>query len=142
MTEISFDDLVKGLRGWARGGTVHEQAAVELLAWHGEWLRRPDFRAAAITQRAPGLVAIISWYEAREFIDSGYRGRDGQMLPASSSARRILDLAVALGEDAFGLSHLGHVHRWHAAAAFAAAVGLKLEGAVPEPGHSHPAQVT
>jgi hypothetical protein len=138
VTEISFEDLVKGLRGWARGQAAHEQAAVELLVWHGDWLRRPDFRAAAITQRAAGLVAIINWYEAREFIDGGYRGRDRQMLPASSSARRVLDLAVALGEDAFGLSHLGHVHRWHAAAAFAAACGQKLEGQIPEPGHNHP----
>lgn len=138
MTEISFEDLVTGLRGWARGQAAHEQAAVELLAWHETWLRRPDFRGACITQLAPRLVAVIRWHAAREFINRGYARRDQEMLPASSSQRRILDLAVALGADAFGLSHLGHVHRWHAAAAFAAACGHKLEGPVPEPGHSHP----
>jgi len=138
VTEISFDDLVTGLRSWARGCTAHEQAAVELLIWHETWLRRPDFRGAAISQRAPGLVAIINWYEAREFIGRGYQGREGRMLPASSSQRRILDLTVALGEDMFGLAHLGHAHRWHAAAAFAAACGHTLEGPILQPGQNHP----
>jgi hypothetical protein len=138
MAEISFDDLAAGLRGWVRGGTAHEQAAVELLIWHGTWLRRPDFKGAAITQRSAGLVAIINWHEAREFVDRGYRPRGGEMLPASSSQRRVLDLAVALGEDMSGLSHLGVVHRWHAAEAFARACGHKLEGRIPEPGHTHP----
>src|SRR5258708_7617087 len=130
MAEIGFDDLAAGLRGWVRGGTAHEQAAVELLIWHETWLRRPDFRGACITQRAAGLVAIINWDEAREFIDCGYRQRDGRMLPASSSQRRVLDLAVALGEDQFGLSHFGVAHRWHAAEAFARACGHKLEGPI------------
>ena len=60
-------------------GTAHEQAAVELLIWHETWLRRPDFKGACITQRAAGLVAIINWEEAREFIDRGYtqRGHPG-----------------------------------------------------------------
>jgi hypothetical protein len=72
--EISFGDLAAGLRGWVRGGTRHEQAAVELLSWHETWLRRPDFREACITQLAPGLVARIDWYEAREFVDGATRG--------------------------------------------------------------------
>lgn len=136
--EISFDDLAAGLRGWAANQGPHVRAAVELLSWHETWLRRPDFKGAAITQLAAGLIARIDWYEAREFIDAGYRPRGGEMLPASSSQRRVLDLAVALGEDMFGLSHLGVVHRWHAAEAFARACGHKLEGRVPEPGHNHP----
>jgi hypothetical protein len=141
VTEIAFEDLVTGLRGWARGQTAHEQAAVELLIWHETWLRRPDFKGAAITQLSAGLVAIINWYEAREFVDRGYCPRDkpyDEKLPSSGSQRRVLDLAVALGEDQFGLSHLGHVHRWEVAKAFAAACGQKIEGLIPEPGHSHP----
>jgi hypothetical protein len=142
VTEISFEDLAAGLRGYYRGGTAHEQAAAELLIWHETWLRRPDFKGACITQLAPGLVAIINWEEAREFIDRGHFGRDQQRpLPASSSQRRVLDLAVALGENMFGLSHMGLVHQWHMAAAFARACGCTLEGPIPEPGHSHPGSI-
>ncbi len=136
--EISFEDLAAGLRGWVRGGTAHEQAAVELLIWHETWLRRPDFKGACITQLAPGLIARIDWSEAREFIDRGYAQRGQRTLPASSSQRRLLDFAVALGENMFGLSHMGVVHQWHMAAAFAKACGCTLEGPVPGPGHNHP----
>lgn len=136
--EISFEDLVTGLRGWARGRAPHEQAAAELLIWHETWLRRPDFKGACITQRAAGLVAIINWDEARAFIERFYAQRGQQALPASSSQRRVLDLAVALGEDTFGLASMGHIHRWRLASAFAEACGQKLEGPIPEPGHSHP----
>jgi hypothetical protein len=138
VTEISFEDLTAGLRGWARGRTRHEQAAVDLLIWHESWLRRPDFKGACITQQAPGLVAIINWEEAREFIDRGFARRGERPLPASSSQRRVLDLAVALGEDQFGLNSLGHAHRRAVAQAFAAAVGLRLEAPIPEAGHNHP----
>ena len=138
MPEISFEDLAAGLRGYYRGCTVHEQAAVELLIWHETWPRRPDFKGACITQLAPGLVAHIDWYEAREFIDRGYAQRGERPVPASSSQRRVLDLAVALGEDQFGLSGLGLAHKRAAAQAFAAACGLRLEPAIPEVGHSHP----
>jgi hypothetical protein len=139
VTEISFEDLAKGLRGWARGQTAHEQAAVDLLIWHETWLRRPDFKGAAITQLSAGLVAIINWYEAREFIDRGYCPAGQQRpLPASSSQRRLLDFAVAVGENQFGLQSMGHVHRWHMAQAFARACGYQVQEPVPEPGHSHP----
>lgn len=140
MTEISFEDLAAGLRGWVRERAKHEQAAVELLIWHETWLRRPDFKGACITQRAPGLIARIDWEEARDFIDRGYaeRGHTGRPLPASSSQRRLLEFAVALGENMFGLSSMGLIHQWHMASAFALACGQTLEAPVPEPGHSHP----
>jgi hypothetical protein len=136
--EISFEDLAAGLRGWVRGGTKHEQAAVELLIWHETWLRRPDFKGACITQLSAGLVARIEWEAAREFIDLGHAPRGERTLPASSSQWRVLDLAVALGENMFGLSGMGLVHQWHMANAFARACGKTLEGPIPEPGHSHP----
>jgi hypothetical protein len=50
----------------------------------------------------------------------------------------LLDFAVALGENMFGLPGMGAVHRWHMAAAFAKACGCTLEGPVPEADHSHP----
>jgi hypothetical protein len=136
--EISFEDLAAGLRGWARGGTAHEQAVVELLIWHETWLRRPDFKGACITQMAPGLIARIDWEEAREFVDRGWAQRGQRTLPASSSQRRLLDFAVALGENMFGLSSMGVVHKWNMANAFARACGCTLEGPVPEAGHNHP----
>jgi len=137
-TETSFEDLAAGLRGWARSGTRHEQAAVELLIWHETWLRRPDFKGACITHRPARLLAIVNWREAREFIGRGYARRGQQAVPASASQQRLLDFAVALGENMFGLSTMGMVHQWHMADAFARACGQVLEGPLPEPGHSHP----
>lgn len=140
MTEISFEDLVTGLRGWARGQTRHEQAAVELLAWHETWLRRPDFRGACITQRAAGLVAIIHWDDARDFVDRGYWfGNPRGVLPASTSQRAVLDLAVALGEDQYRLANMGQVHKAVIAYAVAAAVGL-ADPMIPKVRriHNHP----
>jgi hypothetical protein len=134
--EISFADLAAGLRGWARGRTAHEQAAAELLIWHETWLRRPDFKGAAITQRAAGLAARIDWEDAREFVDNGFFALGEPVLPASSSQRRVLDLAVALGEDRFGLVGLGHAHKRAAAQAFAVACGERLGPA--EVRHDHP----
>src|SRR5712691_8773449 len=125
VAEISFEDLAAGLRGYYRGGTAHEQAAVELLIWHETWLRRPDFRAACITQLAPKLIARINWGEARGFIDRGYTQQRERPLAASTSQRAVLDLAVALGENQFRLGGLGHAHKRAAAQAFAAAVGLR-----------------
>jgi hypothetical protein len=122
--EIGFEDLAAGLRGYYRGGAAHQQAAVELLIWHKTWLRRPDFKGACITQRAAGLVARIDWEEAREFIELGYmqRGRS-RPLPASTSERAVLDLAVALGDDQYRLSNMGAAHRRAIVQAVARAVG-------------------
>ena len=139
MSEISFEDLAAGLRGWARGSTAHEQAAAELLIWHETWLRRPDFKSACITQRAAGLVAIINWEEAREFIERGCTQRGHPELPASSSQRRLLDFAVALGENMFGLSSMGAVHRWHMATAFAKAAAAGWKGPYPSLATATPA---
>ncbi len=124
--EISFEDLAAGLRGYYRGGAAHQQAAVELLIWHETWLRRPDFKGACITQRAAGLVPRIDWEEAREFIERGYmqRGR-GRPVPASTSERAVLDLAVALGEDQYRLANMGTAHRRAIVQAVARAVGVE-----------------
>jgi hypothetical protein len=134
---ISFEDLVKGLRGWARGQTRHEQAAAELLIWHETWLRRPDFRGACIIQRAPGLVAIINWDAAENFVEWHTYAAPGQRpLPASTSEHAILDVVVTLGTNQLRLAGLGHAHRRAVAEAFAAALGQRLEPR--KPGHNHP----
>jgi hypothetical protein len=119
-----FDSLAAGLRAWA-AGSRNDEAAVELLIWHETWLRRYAFTGRAI--RADGG---INWAVARQFLKNKPDG--------STSQLAVLDLAVALGEDRFGISGLGHVHRYKAADAFARACGQRLEGLIPEPGHSHP----
>jgi hypothetical protein len=40
------DALIEGLRAWTREHDAHVRAAVELIIWHGFWLRRADFRTA------------------------------------------------------------------------------------------------
>lgn len=123
-----FDTLAAGLRSWAEGSRG-EEAAVELLIWHESWLRRTDFAGRCVRSNASGAAWIL-WAAASEFAESGPR--------ASTSELAVLNLAVALGSDRFGISGFGRVHRRKAAEAFAAACGWRLEGDIPEVGHSHP----
>lgn len=90
MAEISFEDRVKGLRGWPNYDGPHDRAAVELLIWHKSWLRRADFVEACVIQHAAGLVARIDWFKAERFAST--------VRTASSSERAILDLAVWLAD--------------------------------------------
>jgi hypothetical protein len=109
--------LILGLRAWTKDHDPHVRAAVELLIWHGGggyWLRRADFTTAAVKRR--GREAWIDWEAAREFVDAG--------AVASTSEMAILDLAVALGENRYRLSIMGHAHSRAIANAVTAAVGL------------------
>jgi hypothetical protein len=127
--EISFEDLVTGLR---RGTATHDanvRAAVELLIWHEYWLRRSDFRRAYI--RHVSGTSYIKWREAQDLAEN-------PPARASSSQLTVLRVAVAIGNDDFRLSGLGHAHRRAVAQAFAEACGVRLEPAVREVGHSHP----
>jgi hypothetical protein len=108
------ETLIKHLRAWTREHDAHVRAAVELLIWHEFWLRRADFRSAAIVQRRG--EAWIDWDAAREFVDAGAR--------ASTSEMAILDLAVALGEDRYRLNIMGSAHSRAIADAVRQAVGL------------------
>lgn len=109
MAGISFEDLAAGLREWAVNATRYEQAAVELLIWHGEWLYRASFQQACIRRYDGGEIAI-RWDAAREFSDRVTAGGLGAPR-ASTSEAAVLDLAVALGEDRFRLSNMGTAHR-------------------------------
>lgn len=131
-----FETTVHALRRWAGQMSAGDRAAVELLAWHETWLRRPDFTDTATETR--GVHMAVNWQAAREFIVRGYRCQHAAAVPSTTSQRRILDIAVALGEDKFGLSGFGLAHKRAAAEAFAAACGESLEPAIPEVGHSHP----
>lgn len=122
MAKVSFDDLVKGLRAWAHGNEA-ATASVELLAWHGFWLRRADFLGACVSSRQG--MSLITWRAAREFVDAGPRG--------STSEVAILDLAVAIGENRYRLAGFGHAHRRAVVEAVASAVGIDIaKPAVPE----------
>lgn len=96
----------------------HVRAAVELLIWHGGWLRRADFTTACVRREAGPAAreAWIDWDAAREFVDAG--------AVASTSELAILDLAVALGENRFRLSIMGSAHSRAIADAVRQAVGL------------------
>jgi hypothetical protein len=110
------ETLIKGLRAWTKDHDPHVRAAVELLIWHGGggyWLRRADFTSAAVHRGR--YESTIDWGAAREFVDAGAR--------ASSSEMAILDLAVALGENRYRLSIMGHAHSRAIARAVVQAVG-------------------
>lgn len=119
-----FDTLAAGLRRWTRDNDPHVRAAVELLIWHETWIRRADFANAAVywdgsrgTGKTRG-VAWIKWSDAREFADSGPR--------ASTSEIAVLDLAVAIGENRYKLSQMGHAHARAIVTAFARALDVDL----------------
>jgi hypothetical protein len=111
----SAEALVTGLRAWTKDHDPHVRAAVELLIWHGTWLRRQDFVRAAVVRRHSSTW--IDWDAARGFAGAGAR--------ASTSEMAILDLAVALGENRYRLSIMGHAHSRAIARYVAMAVGLE-----------------
>ena len=105
--------LIKDLRAWTREHDPHVRAAVELIIWHEMWLRRADFRTAAVHRGK--YESTIDWDAAREFVDAG--------AVASTSEMAILDLAVALGENRYRLSIMGSAHSRAIAKAVAQAAG-------------------
>jgi hypothetical protein len=123
-----FEELAAGLRRGAANRDDRERAAVELLAWHETFLRRRDFFEAAVGIR--GDAYYVSWDRARRFAEHG--------AGVSSSQRTVLELAAWIASDPLGLSRLGYMHTYKAAEALASALGQRLDGLIPEPGHSHP----
>jgi hypothetical protein len=116
----SAEALVTGLRAWTKDHDPHVRAAVQLLIWHGFWLRRADFTRACVRR---GSVTWIDWDKARRFVDQG--------AVASTSEMAVLDLAVALGENRYRLSIMGTAHSRAIADAVSRAVGI-------EPGQAPP----
>jgi hypothetical protein len=127
--DAGFTSKFDQLRNWAAGDQIRS-AAVGLLIWHSYWLRRSDFWRAAIEHYPSDRMAAIRWDKAREYLAAGPSG--------SASELAVLDIAVTIGENRFRLSGFGPIHRRAVAEAFAAAVGLALEPAVPGAVHDHP----
>jgi hypothetical protein len=124
--EISFEDRVKGLRGWPNYAGAHDRAAVELLIWHKGWLRRADFIEACVVQRGPSFVARIDWFKAEQFAAT--------VRIASSSERRILSAAVALADPDEGpdwLRFRGDAHAQAVVTAIAAAMEVDIVKPAP-----------
>jgi hypothetical protein len=108
-----FDTTAHALRRWAAQMDASDRAAVDLLAWHGYWLRRADFAKAAIEKR--GVHLAIDWTAARAYSDSGPGG--------STSEVAVLDLAVTLAEDRFRFRIMGAAHSKAIVRAVAQALG-------------------
>lgn len=86
---------VHELRAWARGDHGVE-AAVDLLAAHGHWLRRRDFCDACVIATADHLVAGFDLPLAWLDFETAAVIADQASLPASDSERQILSLAAGL----------------------------------------------
>lgn len=76
-------------------GLSADAAAVELLASHGHFLHRRDFRrliAANTTMFTAEPAAVIRWQAAIHALESG-------RLPCSTSQEAMLRIAASLGDD-------------------------------------------
>lgn len=113
-----FERLVTSLRRWTKNHDPHVRAAAELLIWDRYWLERLDFRAAAMGQNEAGQ-AWIAWDDAARF-------RAGPGATASSSQLAILDIAVAIGGDAFRLSRMDDGQARAIVAAVAGALAVEV----------------
>ena len=116
--QLTPETITRRLRHWAAGQDAHVIAAVELLAVHDLWLRRPDFHRAAVRATAGPAQAWIIWRAAREAFNAGQLG------PASTTELAVLDLAIALGEDRYRLAAMGTGNAAAIATAVALAAGL------------------
>ena len=116
--QLTPETITRRLRRWAAGQDAHVIAAVELLAAHGLWLRRPDFHRAAVRATGGPAHAWIVWRAAREAFDTDQLG------PASTTELAVLDLAIALGEDRYRLTAMGTGNAAAIASAVARAAGL------------------
>jgi hypothetical protein len=114
-----FGKTVTALRAWTKDHDPHVRAAVELLVTDEYWLRREDFRAAAI---GAGTTEMwVRWNEAALF-------RIGPGASASRSQRAILDIAVAIGRDDYRLSRMNDEQAGAIAKAFADALEAEAIG--------------
>lgn len=111
MSTQVFTTLAAGLRAWAEGDRINA-AAVELLITHETWVRRADFRDAAMDTSED--MSRINWDAARSFADAGPIG--------STTELAVLKLAVAIGSDEYRLASMGSANAGNILQAFATAL--------------------
>ncbi|MQA06843.1 MAG: hypothetical protein GEV07_30510 [Streptosporangiales bacterium] len=90
-----YDELVAELRAWAAGDYGIE-AAVDLLAAHGHWLARRDFRDACLHATAEHLVTDFDLPQVWLGFDTAAAIADHGRVPASGSELQMLAVAVEL----------------------------------------------
>lgn len=95
LQDWEYDELVAELRAWAAGDYGIE-AAVDLLAAHGAWLDRRDFRDRCVFATDDHLVDEFGL--ARCWLDLAAAARVANRgeLPASGSEIQVLALAAGL----------------------------------------------
>src|SRR5690349_11980599 len=112
---MTGDEILASVQRWAAGEGPGVRAAVGLLAWHDRWInRRADFRAACVRYDKDDRVYWIRWADARAFAETQPRGSSGEIT--------ILNIAVTLGENGLGFSHVGPAHKRAIAEAFMTAL--------------------
>lgn len=97
-----YPELCTALRSWAADSDQHVFAAVELLAGHDVWLARADFQAAAVGVDRRGDT-VIRWQDARQAFQAG-------AFLASAPELAVLDFAIGIGSDRYGLARMSRAN--------------------------------
>lgn len=115
-----YDKLVAALRNFTKDQDGHVRGAIELLITQGKWLDREDFTGTAVRWYGSGGkdFACIDWGKATQVAE-------GSGMSASGGERSVLQFAIALGRDQFGLSRLDDRSAGLLMTAFATALGLE-----------------
>lgn len=122
ITELTFEQVATGLRAWAHGLYTVE-AAVEVLLAHRAWLRRMDFRRAAlwISDDGPAYIGV-DWTNAARFAGRapGNGGEIAMLRVAVDLAGQVFheslgDLLTGLDQAniAIVLDAVAHAAGWH-----------------------------
>lgn len=114
---LDADRVAYGLTAFAAHQDGPVRAAVALLIKNG-WHRIPAFRTVILQPEHQSAWFVVRWSHARQAFDEGrFAGIGG------SRAGEILDFAIALGENRFGLNLQGDVAAGDMIEALAAALG-------------------
>lgn len=102
-TTAKPETVVRDVVEWARTSDPHVHAAVELLLEHDTWFRRRDFLDAAVMRTVDGHY--VRWSAAQDAFNEGVFNR------SSSTELAVLELAIALGMDAYRFSSMGRANK-------------------------------
>lgn len=111
---MTGDDLVTGLRAWAKNYDNRVRAAVELLIEHDHWLWDEGFTDRCIF--ADGALPGINFAEAKRYHDEG--------LPCSTSQAAILLVIADIGSGRWQIDTMDGRNRQRITDAVSRAAGL------------------
>lgn len=95
---IDAEKVAAGLIMWSIRQDGNVRAAVDLLI-HTGWYRIPEFRKVLLDPESQGRWYVVRWSHARRAFDN-----DEFTGLAGDRAEEILDFAIALGENRYGLN--------------------------------------